>query len=277
MKIKIIFSLLYLCCFYKAQSQIMQEPLIDSAAKTREEKITLTLEANYMRHYLWRGTLFGNDDVSQPIIDIGYKNFGVTLSANLNYIPKNLPKENYKKNVVYDEQDVEIYYANTFKKIAYLVRADGYFYFNQLNTPNTFEAATVLEYPISKTFTAYSETVLDIGSYKGSLYNYSGIKWNYTIHKNDIDIQTGISFCNNKFSNTYYYADVNGLLYVGGKAEISHRFKNFYATVTGEFYHYTNKAIIEATQRNYTTNFSVALGKEINIQLKRNKHTTNAL
>ena len=268
LKIKGLLILLHLSFFLNVQAQVKFDIVIDTNIAAKPKEITVKLEANYMRHYLWRGALFGSDDVSQPTIDIGYKNFGVILGANLNYIPKNLPKESYQKNVVFDEQDVEIYYNNKIKKFAYEVKIDGYFYFNQINSPSTLETAVKFDYPLIKNISAYTENVLDIRSYKGSLYNYSGVKWEYSKKQNDFAIQTGVSFCNEKFSNAYYGTSVNGVLFVGGKAAFTHHFKNFYGSIAGEYYKYTNENIVEAAERSYTTNLIISVGKELQILTK---------
>ena len=48
----------------------------DSAAakvKTGEKAITGSFEMNYLRHYIWRGIAFGNDDVAQPVLALSHK------------------------------------------------------------------------------------------------------------------------------------------------------------------------------------------------------------
>jgi hypothetical protein len=58
---------------------------------TAASKITGSFEMNYLRHYLWRGLLFGNNDVAQPELELSYKNFTLALAQNFNYVPKNVP------------------------------------------------------------------------------------------------------------------------------------------------------------------------------------------
>src|SRR5690349_17545936 len=50
-------------------------------------------EMNYYRHYLWRGALWGSNDVAQPELHLDYKNFWLALYSNLNLRPKNLSLE----------------------------------------------------------------------------------------------------------------------------------------------------------------------------------------
>jgi hypothetical protein len=266
MKIKLIYQinmvLFFTFCIIKstqAQNDSIAKPPI-----ARKEKIEITAEVNYMKRYLWRAILFGNNDVSQPSVAIGYKHFFVNLGSNINYIPKNLPDEFYSKKVMYDEQDIEIGYGNSIKKLDYEVKTMAYYYFNQIGSPNTKEASLKLSYPVIKNITAFTETVVDIQAYKGSVYNNTGAVWEYSHKKNDFLLQANTGFGSNKFTAAYFGTeeDSGGLLYLGSKAAVTHNFKNFYCCISGEYNVYTNKQVKIATEINNTSNFTITLGKE---------------
>jgi hypothetical protein len=254
--------LFFTVCFAikSTQAQNDSTTTLPIAAK---EKVEITAEVNYLKHYLWRAILFGSDDVSQPSVAIGYKHFFVNLGCNINYIPKNLPEEFYSKKVMYDEQDVEIGYGNSIKKLDYEIKTMAYYYFNQIGSPNTKEASLKLSYPVIKNITAFTETVVDIQSYKGSVYNNTGTTWEYSHKKNDFLLQANAGFGSNKFTAAYFGTeeDAAGLLYWGGKAAITHNFKNFYCTLAGEYNVYANKSVKVATDINNTSNFILTLGK----------------
>jgi hypothetical protein len=233
--------------------------------------LDITTEINYMRHYLWRGALFGNDDVSQPLLTLEYSHFFVSLSSNINLVTKNLPDEFYLKKTMYDEQDVEAGYKSNIKKLEYEIKTMAYFYFNQINTPNTFEAGLKLSYPIIKNITAYTATATDLNAYHGALYNNTGATWEYTHRKNDFLIEAGASFANNKFSTAYFETETAGLLFWSSRASVTHNFKSYYLSLAGEYNLYSNKALKAVTERNYTANFFITLGREFSFFGKAKK------
>jgi hypothetical protein len=237
----------------------------------KKNHLDITAEINYMRHYLWRGALFGNNDVSQPLLTFEYKHFFVNLSSNINLITKNLPDEFYSKKVMYDEQDIEAGYKNNIKKLEYEIKTMAYFYFNQVNTPNTFEGGLKLSYPILKNITAYTATATDLQAYRGALYNNTGAAWEFTHKKNDFLVEAGAGFANKKFSIAYFESETAGLLFWSSKASVTHNFKNIYITLTGEYNLYGNRTLKTVTEKKGTSNFSITLGRKFSIFGKTKK------
>ena len=128
-KITVLFLLLITLLDVHTSYAQTNENAVDEVtlAKENPNKLTGYIEMNYYRHYLWRGALWGNDDVSQPELHVDYGNFSFALCSNLNLYPKNLPDEFYKKKVVFDEQDIELGYQNNLGKMEYQVLLWGYF------------------------------------------------------------------------------------------------------------------------------------------------------
>jgi hypothetical protein len=269
---QVIIALLLINCtvIQRLQAQQDSAAILPLAAKEKNH-LDITAEVNYMRHYLWRGALFGNDDVSQPVLTFDYKHFFVSLSSNINLITKNLPDDVYTKKAMYDEQDIEAGYKNKIKKLEYEIKAMSYFYFNQLNTPSTFEAGLKLSYPVVKNITVYTATATDLNAYRGAMYNNTGAAWEYTHKKNDFLIEAGAGFANTKFSTAYFESETAGLLFWSSKASVTHNFKNIYITLTGEYNLYGNKALKTVTEKNATSNFSITLGREFKLYAKTKK------
>jgi hypothetical protein len=270
---QIVFVLLLINCFALQHTQAQQDSTAILPLPVKEKKhLDITVEINYMRHYLWRGALFGNDDVSQPILTLEYKHFFVNLSSNINLLTKNLPDEFYSKKAMYDEQDVEAGYKSNIKKLEYELKTMAYFYFNQINTPNTFEAGLKLTYPIIKNIKAYTATAADLNAYDGALYNNTGATWEYTHKKNDFFIEAGASFANNKFSTAYFETETAGLLFLSSRAMVTHNFNSCYLSLAGEYNLYSNKALKSITERNYTANFLITLGRQFSLYNKAKKN-----
>jgi hypothetical protein len=259
-----LFMLITLHAKTQADTSIKVLPIADT-----NKGIIVTAEANYLRHYLWRSISFGSDDVSQPNINFEYKGFYINLACNLNLIPKNLRKELYSKQVVFDEQDVEIGYSNTFKNVEYKARVMAYYYFNQPTSPSTKEFNISLEYPIYKGLSVFTEGVADIKAYKGALYNNTGIGYEFSKGKNDFEISTALGSGNNKFIESYFFVEKSGPFFWGNQITLTHNFKSFYCKFFAEYNFYLQKAIKEETGLNNTSNFSITLGKEFTIKLKK--------
>src|SRR6476646_2737444 len=69
----------------------------DSLTVPKENfKLSGYAEVNYNRHYLWRGALWGSDNVAQPELHFDYKKFWLAFYTNLNLRPKDLSLEYYK-------------------------------------------------------------------------------------------------------------------------------------------------------------------------------------
>jgi hypothetical protein len=281
MKIKkaICFFILLFILQINVTAQLIKENLAkDSVSK--KDSISINVEVNYLRHYIWRAIAFGNDDVSQPIFAATYKNFTVNLSANINYIPKNVPKDLYDKQVAFDEQDIEISYANSFKKIDYTVKFDAYIYFHQPFSPSTSEAYLGLEYPVYKNVKVFTENIFDIKAYKGAYYNHTGMKWEMEKGKNSFLVQASVGIGNNKFNEVYFPSVVEvdeleevpltkgGISYGAIKGEYTHSFKSFYTRIAAEQNFYS-KAVRTATTNRGTNNYSFTIGKDLIVRWKK--------
>jgi hypothetical protein len=232
-----------------------------ASAAVSASKITGSFEMNYLRHYLWRGLLFGNNDVAQPELELSYKNFTLALAQNLNYIPKNVPKEIYTRNAVFDEQDVEIRYSKEWGRFSSEFSALAYFYFYQRGTPNTAELSNWTGYHLYKGFSLFTENTFDIANYRGGIYNSNGILFEHTT-KNNLTIEWSAfaSFANAKFNSIYTGTDKGGLNLAGSHIEVTKDLGKYFIKVIGEKNIYTKPEIKESTGLNGTGNFGVAAG-----------------
>jgi hypothetical protein len=271
MKIKLKFTALLLISFMISLLYVhttyaqTNENTVDAVnfAKENPNKLTGYIDMNYYRHYLWRGALWGNDDVSQPELHVDYGNFSFALCANLNLYPKNLPDEFYKKKVVFDEQDIELGYQNKLGKMEYQVLLWGYFYFNQINTPNTGELFVKLQYPVWKNTKVFTENITDIASYKGAFFNSTGLVYEKEINKLAIEYKIFTGLGNAKFNEAYYGPRKTLLNYAGSSLNLEYSLKhNFYIAAKAEYNQYTSKQIRLATGLNKTDNWSVYFGWE---------------
>ncbi len=228
-----------------------------------EKNISGDFEWNYLRHYLWRGAVFGNNDVAQPMLNLHYKKFTLGLSANLNYIPKNVPKSYYTKNAFFDEQDVEIGYKTGSKKITTEFKLMAYFYFFQLNTPNTAELYNKTNFDIGKNFSLFTENSVDVVNYGGAWFSNNGVcyakEWP---HGFSIEGYTYVSFANKKFNTTYYETEKSGIDLAGIRASLyKDIWRKWYVGINAEYNQYTS-FIKTSTGLTHTDNFGVALGVE---------------
>lgn len=276
MKIKFAKKLicLFLNCFVLLSIQTTAQTTEVKAIDTTivENTFDIKVEANYMKRYLWRAILFGNDNVNQPLLGITYKKWSLNLAANINYVPKNVPKESYTKPVAFDEQDIEILYKDKIGNLDYEIKADMYIYFHQINSPSTAEFNVKFAYPIYENLTAFSENVIDLNAYNGAYYNNTGLVWNYTKNKTDLSLQASMGMCNTTFNQSYFGGETSGIFYWGSKAEVTQHFKNFYARLMGEYNLYNKEEIKLATEINHTSNFAITIGKDFSFTLgKRDK------
>lgn len=224
-------------------------------------KITGSVEMNYLRHYLWRGAVFGNNDVAQPVLELSHKGFTISLSPNLNYLPKNLPKDLYTKNVFFDEQDVELRYETSFGKLSTQFSAMAYFYFYQPLSPNTAELYNWTGYNFYKGFSFFTENSLDFAKYSGAIYSNNGILFEHTAKK-DIQIEWTLyaGTGNSKFNSTYFGTNKAGINLVGTHIDITKNFGKYFVKLMAEKNQYTMSAIKQSTELKGTDNFGIAAG-----------------
>lgn len=230
-------------------------------AATPKNKITGSVEVNYLRHYLWRGMLFGNNDVAQPELELNYRDFTLTLAQNLNYVPQNVPKEYYTRNAVFDEQDVEITYTRNWGKFSSEFSAMAYFYFYQRHTPNTAELYNNTAFNFYKGFSVFTENSVDVAAYKGAVYSNNGIMYEKTC-KNDIEIECSAfaAFANKKFNEIYYYEAKPGLNLTGINGTITKNIRKYFIKATAEKNWFVRRNVKEATALNGSGNFIFAAG-----------------
>ncbi|MFM2224239.1 MAG: hypothetical protein RJA07_441 [Bacteroidota bacterium] len=246
----------------------------ETADTTKEDKhVDIEFEANYLRHYIWRGANFGSNDVSQSFISAEYKKWSLNLGVNCNLIPENLPSEYYTHPVIYDEQDIQLTYADEFKKVKYECSSFTYFYFNQINAPSTSEFSLKLYYPLNDHFSIVSENVTDLWNHKKSYYTCNGLELTFTVFKKfEIDWTLYNGSGNQHFNQAYYNSNsASWMNYSGSHIEINRPLgKDFYAKAFVEYNLYTSKNVIDFTGINHTSNFGFSIGKDVSIKLKRN-------
>ena len=176
MKKYLLFVIVALFSLHRGAAQnnsLISDTPIKSVSK--DKKLTGSFEMNYLRHYLWRGAEFGNNDVAQPELVLTHNNFSLAFCSNLNYIPQNVPKEYYTRNAFFDEQDIEIRYSNKWGKFDCEFKAMAYFYFSQINSPNTAELYSWTGYPIWKELSVFTENSVDFINYCGAAYSNNGL------------------------------------------------------------------------------------------------------
>jgi hypothetical protein len=244
-----------------AQTAILAADSMNDTGATKEKNISGSFEMNYLRHYIWRGSEFGNNDVAQPELVLTHNNFSLALCANLNYIPKNVPKEYYSRNAFFDEQDIEIRYANKWGKFDCEFKAMAYFYFSQINSPNTAELYSWTGYPIWKELSFFTENSIDIINYRGAVYSNNGLYLEHSFRNNlNIEWSSYVGFANKKFNSVYFESEKSGMNLVGTNLAVSKDIKNFYIKAAGEINHYTSNNIKIVTGLNGTNNFILAAG-----------------
>ncbi len=235
----------------------------DTSMAQPKNKLSGYFEVNYKQHYLWRGILWGSNDVSQPELHLDYGNFSLAFCANLNIIPKNLPKEFYKKQVVFDEQDLELSYQNNIGKLEYQALVWAYFYFNQIGSPSTSELNINFSYPVAKNLKVFTENIADLAAYRGGFYNCTGLEHEVSIKKFTIGSNLFAAFGNNKFTSTYFDAEKGGLNLIGSKVALNYSLKNnFYLGGYFEYNQYTSRGVKNSTGLSSTDNFVVTFGRE---------------
>jgi hypothetical protein len=247
-----------------AQTTNQQDSIFNTPAKDSAQQyntLEITADYNYMQTYLWRAINFGSDNVMQPYVTLAYKNFFFQLASNTNVIPRNLPDELYSKKVFYDEQDFEIGYGNSFKKLDFEIKFDSYRYFFQPTSPSTSEFNVKLMHPLYKNLTAFSENVIDIEAYKGSYYNNSGLMYSKEIKAWELSALLCAGLGNKKFNETYYYGTSSGLFFGGSKIEAKYTYKSFYIRGMAEKYFYAKNDIKGATEKKAVSNFQIGIGR----------------
>lgn len=211
------------------------DSLVTELPVPKQKHWGVSFEMNYLRHYLWRGALFGNEDVAQPNLVLRFKNLSLGLLQNLNYLPKNVPEELYTRKAVFDEQDVTLGYdfeqgrwASTFSLLAY-------FYFFQIGTPNTAELINHTSFKLDKCFSIFTENSVDLASYRGAFYNHTGISFSKGLHGDWVvkaDAYAG--FGNSLFNQTYLGTENGGLNLTSVSGSLTKNLGAFYFSIRGE-------------------------------------------
>ena len=262
--INLIMALCFLFYFSNAQST----EKVDTASRD----LNIEVEANYLRHYVWRGANFGNDDVTQSFVNVAYKKFSVNFSVNANLFPSKLSSEFYTKKVMYDEQDVQFTYTDQFKKLNYEVGFFSYFYFHQMHSPSTSELSLKLSYPLNEHLAIITEDVTDVRSHQKLFYTCNGLDITFTLLKK-IDLDWAIyNGSGNRYFNQAYYAETNNqwMNYTGSHLSANYSLQhNWYLKFFAEYNLYTSKNIIDFTGINHTSNFSFAVGKDLSIHFNK--------
>ncbi len=262
MKIKIFVTVITLSFFLKVAAQ-KNTVNTDFAENTsiKAKEVSGSFEMNYLRHYLWRGAEFGNNDVAQPELVLTHNNFSLSFCANLNYIPENVPKEFYTRKVIFDEQDIEMGYKNKWGKFDCEFKAMAYFYFSQINSPATAELYNWTGYPVYKGLSVFTENSIDVISYRGAVYSNNGLYFEHAFAKNiNIEWSAYAGFANKKFNAAYFETASGGLNLIGSNLVVSKDIGHLFIKVRGELNHYTNNNIKVSTGLKGTENFGFAAG-----------------
>jgi hypothetical protein len=267
----LIFSFLSLLCpavFAQTDNSIDNGNMAAAAvtatpgpAPKEKEKITGSFEMNYLRHYIWRGISFGNDNVAQPLLEINYKGFTLGLAQNFNYKPKAVSKEFYTRNAIFDEQDIELRYSKKWGRFSSESSALAYFYFYQPGSPNTAELYNHTAYNFYKGFSVFTENSVDIASYPGALYSKTGVLFEHKFKKDwGVECNAYAGIGNTKFNSIYFAVGKGGVDLAGMTVDISKELGNFFIGLSLEKNTYTNPFVKQSTLLKGTDNFKIAGG-----------------
>ncbi len=231
----------------------------DSAVKTN--KITGNAEVNYRAKYLWRGSVFGNNYVSQPELNLAWKNFKLGFSSYFNLKPTTLSKELYTKETYFDEQDVQLVY--TIQKGKFLLDAGvyNYFYFYQIGSPNTTELGFNVACNISSKISLFSQNAYGLRGYRKSFYSSIGAAYKTNIFNNtEMQYRLYSGAGNAIYNNAYFGVEKAAVTYFGNQLSCTRTIKSFYLFLMAEANLY-NALVKEAAGEKGNTNFSVGIGK----------------
>lgn len=260
-RILMIFLLLPFTATAQDSLSLKTTPALQPAESFTQNKITGNIEMNYLRHYVWRGILIGGNAVAQPELNLKWKKFSLGLISNINYKTSAQSKENYTKQTMYDEQDVEAGYSTSYKKFDFECKAIGYLFFNQIDVPNTAELYNKTAFNINDKLSVFTENVVDIVSFSGAYYNNTGVCYSTSFGKGfSAEATLYASSGNKKFNNAYFESEAGGFNFIGGSVEATKDFGPFYLCFFAEINNYTNKGIKQVTQLKETDNYSFAVG-----------------
>lgn len=137
----------------------------------------------------------------------------------------------------------------------------AYFYFSQINTPNTAELYSWTGYPIWKELSFFTENSVDVINYRGAIYSNNGLYFEHSFPGNlNIEWSAYAGFANKKFNTIYFGSEKSGLNLVGSNLAVIKDIKNFYIKAGGELNRYTKNDIKISTGINGTKNFIFAAG-----------------
>jgi hypothetical protein len=233
-------------------------------AVKEKSKITGNIELNYRQKYLWRGSAFGSFYVSQPEINLEYKNFRLSLSSYFNTKPSILSEALYTKKTFFEEQDVEIGYVKTVGKWEFEFWLLNYFYFFQIGQPNVTELSATVRYHKNDNLNFFTENVVGLRGYPKGFYSYNGIEYTHNLSQNSslvYTVHTGLG--NTIYNGAYFSLDKAALTYFGGILNYEKAFKKgLYVFGNVEANYYPNKLVRAATALNGVANYSIGLGKK---------------
>ncbi len=269
MKIKLSILIFLAIGSYSVSAQSLQQDknaaadsiATDESVAIAKKKITGSFEMNYLRHYIWRGISFGNDNVAQPELLLNYGKFTLGLAQNFNYKPKEVPKEFYSRNTFFDEQDFAITYADEWGKFSTEFSALAYVYFFQPSSPSTAELYNYTSYNLHKGLSLFTENNIDIAAYAGAIYSNNGISYEVNAKNKWTSTTTAyIGIGNNKFNNSYFAGAKGGVNLIGFNTELTKEIGNYFIILAAEKNIYTNRQIKQLTALKGTSNFKIGVG-----------------
>lgn len=254
--------LIILFALFPAFTSAQQASSAATSITPQKSKISGNAELNYRRRYLWRGAEFGNDYVSQPEINLEYKNFRLYLSSYFNLKPSLLSDEFYSKHAFFDEQDVEFAYVKETGKFELEGGLSNYFYFFQPEQPDVTELYANITFHLNEKISFFTENAFGLRGYKNGFFSNNGAQLDLKFFKHDELTFKLYAGCGNKvFNEANYGLAKTALTYFGNSVNYTKNFGNNYLFINLEGNLYNGKAIRDATALNGSTNYSFGIGK----------------
>ncbi len=141
------------------------------------------------------------------------------------YSPKTYPKNIIHVMHFLTSRILKYDTANKWGKFDCEFKAMAYFYFSQINSPNTAELYSWTGYPIWKELSVFTENSVDFINYCGAAYSNNGLYLEHSFLKNvNIEWSAYAGFANKKFNTNYFESESGGLNLVGSSLHCHKRY-----------------------------------------------------